>query len=390
MLLTLLLTACGSDASTSTPTAAVLPTDASTSTSTIPIDRSLGWSERDLTLFCSLRQPVIDAAYLLRITIDGPIDTEPLPSRRAGLVTRDSINPADVPPPVVDRATAHVDEVLAARSDDPRPNLPIAAGDALTTFQVLQGSVLPDLVGAGPIIAAIAPWDEGNGIVWKLETAARENADGSLSFFGACASQIGLDLGALASGRGVAADVGLLATTIESALVPGFMADVDYLIDGFGLSDGVPLPPLLVGRVTVTGLLYDPVDATAGIVSLRSGSVGSAYSNSTANGVDPSALPAFFVVDEPIELVVDSDAPRVPGTVLATLPAGSIGPEQALVADFDLSTMTGTLTVITLEEFSARSGYPIDSLHTMRDGYLSRLVASTDVPEPERAFFPID
>ncbi len=386
LLLLLGLTACGTDETNTADTSALSITTPSAPTEMPPTtqpDRMVAADQ--LPFFCALDGIATNASTLVRLQVDRtvPLQTSIQVNPYSGAITRSTY---DVvwSDPSADIVTATVSEIIAARADDPRGDTAPEPG-TITLVQHLLGSFLPELWESGDtVVAAIGPWGVDGAPAWRLHAAATEAADGSLSFSGPCANELDGHLAAVAAYRGAPPTLALLGELVVQQLQPGASADLRAATDGFGWDDTTSsIPPSLVGRVRVSGVVYVPHGSSPGLLFIRSGICGGA-SSSTQASTGPFPRP-FLVTDGlPVELhLAGDDATWQDSQVIASVDSSAIGSDQALVAEFDSDTGTGTFRVVGMEEFSTISGMSVQSLADFRARFEASLVADQTVAQPE-------
>lgn len=388
LLLLLGLTACGTDETNTADTSALSITTPSAPTEMPPTTQPERMVAADqLPFFCALDGIATNASTLVRLQVDRtvPLETSIQANTYSGLMTRTTYDVA-WSDPSADIVTATVSEIIAAREDDPRGDTAPEPG-TITLVQELLGSFLPELWESGDtVVAAIGPWGVDGEPAWRLHAAAMEAPDGSLTFNGPCANELDDHLSAVAAYRGAQPTLALLGELVVHQLEPGASADLRAATHGFEWGDGTQsIPPSMVGRVRVSGVVYVPAGAGSGVLFITSGSYGGAGASTQAS-TGPLAQPILVMDGFPVELHLDASGTAFSlrdSPVVASIDSSAIGDEQALVAEFDASTGTATLRVADMDEFSSLSGLSPETITAFRQRYEASLVADQSVAEPE-------
>ena len=379
---------CGNTASTTDDTSSVSPTSPSAPavpSTTMEADRAV--PAELLRIFCTLDGVATNASAIVRLRVDNsvPLRTSIQSNQYEGFMTRTTF---DVvwSDPSADIVTATVTEVIAARDNDPRGDAAPELG-SITLVQQLQGSFLPELWESGDtVVAAVGEWGVDGVPAWRLHAAATEAADGSLSFSEPCQQGLGDDLVAVAAYRNTQPTLALLTRLVLDQLQPGASADVRAATDGFEWGDGTQsIPPSMVGRVRVSGVVYVPLDAGPGVLFITSGLYGGAGASTQASN-GPFAQPILVMDGFPVELHLDVSGAAFSirdSPVVASIDSSAIGSEQAIVAEFDSTAGIASLRVVNADEFSSLSGLSPDSIAAFRQRYEASLVADQSVAQPE-------
>ncbi len=387
------LASCGTGPATSIVTENPSTTTvADASTTTVAADRSIPVGE-DVS-WCSLEGALVNASSVAHVAVDASTALQtwqPEANVSGGFaqITRSTFDFVWTDP-AADIVRANVADIVAARADDPRgPSAP-PTGPLLLTQQ-LRGSALPELWASGDdFIALIGPWGVQGNPAWQVHAALNAQPDGSLEFLGACADVFTGDLAAIAALRGVQPDLALVAELVEGALQPGAAADVRYAAAGWGFSgspgERTPVPPMLLGKVRITGIVYVTTGSGNSTASVRSQHIISAGASVQASGGAPFALAVAYLDGHPIEVLWPADqalsSDLLDAPVAASVDPALVPNEGGLVVEIDTTSGTATLRAVGIDEFSLLSGYSVEQLRNFTTDFANGLSIDTARAEP--------
>ena len=384
LLLVVVLTACGAapraadQPDTAPATEAITESPASTTTTTVAVDRS--WPYGVDAASCSLPRVLTETSHLVDARLEDP-HVENLVEPWSDVTDENG----ELPTTPIDFAAATIQEVRLQRIDDPRARFypPLGSGSVVELFSQVPGSVFADIAGTTTSLA-IGQYMIGTDQEWQLQAAMNVAADGAVAFVGPCAPEYDRQLQALADGFDASPNVTFLERMVSEALQPGRGLDEQYYVSpnqwAGSIDGGIPSP--LVGRERVIGLYVTPIGTAAATVELRSSIGVTAVSALQAAGGEGWILPAFIATDSPVDFLVAGSS-EAETKRLFTIDAATMQSMVGLHVTVDPTTMIATWEPADLQRLSELSSFSVESLQSYKAQYEADMVPSTAVDRPD-------
>lgn len=335
---------------------------------------------------CPLPDLLVQSSHLLDVTITATTTIEMETGPVYGFARRDR-----APAPVLaDLTDVQIDDVLFARSDDPRAAV-FPSFDASATLQLISrrnggamvelAEMLEGTAGTGAdvvgqrVVVGTGQYRVGTVEEWPIHLMLHVGDTGTIDFVGPCSDEFDRQLESIV--------VNMYPELVDESELDQVVAIMDAALDpdvggnhlhfarpptARQIGDGL-MPSMIAPSLQRINFVVIPSRAVEGGFGIQSPAGNGSEFFATLDSAEPYASSAVVSASGPVALAIGrGDASRIADPLDGAF-TGSLDGVEALRIDLDADTMTTDITPITLDEFTTLVPFtePADSLRHWLD-----------------------